>query len=94
MLAAIIESVAIWIYQVIQSHGRMWLTLFFVTLPRDCLILILAYLLTPTYGATGLAAAHAGGWAFALAAIAILTYRLGLGVAVAESPWRSGADPA
>jgi O-antigen/teichoic acid export membrane protein len=94
MLAAVIESVAIWTYQVIQSHGRMWLTLFAVTLPRDCLILALAYGLTPVYGAAGLAAAHVGGWVLALAAISILTYRTGLDVAAAESRWQAGVDPA
>jgi O-antigen/teichoic acid export membrane protein len=78
MLAAVIESVAIWIYQVIQSHGKMWLTLFFVTLPRDCLIVGLAYALTPAYGAAGLAAAHAGGWALALVVILVITCRIGL----------------
>lgn len=94
MLAAVIESVAIWTYQVIQSHGRMWLTLFCVTLPRDCLILTLAYVLTPTYGAAGLAAAHAGGWVFALAVIGILTYRIGLKAVGTDTMWRSGTDPA
>ena len=60
---AILESAATWIYQVIQSHGKMWLTLFSVTIPRDLVILTLAYLLTPQFGATGLAAAYVGGWA-------------------------------
>lgn len=78
MLGAVIESVAIWTYQVIQSHGKMWLTLFLVTLPRDCLIVALAYTLTPAYGAAGLAAAHVGGWALALTVIGILTHRIGL----------------
>jgi O-antigen/teichoic acid export membrane protein len=78
MLAAFTESVAIWTYQVIQSHGKMWLTLFLVTLPRDCLIVALAYALTPAYGAAGLAAAHAGGWALALLVIGVLTHRFGL----------------
>jgi O-antigen/teichoic acid export membrane protein len=78
MVAAVIESVAIWTYQVIQSHGRMWLTLFAVTVPRYSLILTLAYVLTPAYGAEGLAAAHLGGWLLALATIALLTNRIGL----------------
>jgi O-antigen/teichoic acid export membrane protein len=78
MVAAAFESVAIWTYQVLQSHGKMWLTLFAVTLPRDCVIVGLAYALTPTHGAAGLAAAHAGGWALALVVIGVLTYRLGL----------------
>ena len=90
MLAAVLESVAIWTYQVIQSHGKMWLTLFLVTVPRDCLILALAYSLTPAHGAAGLAAAHVGGWALALLAIGLLTYRLGLTTAPADFAWQTG----
>jgi len=94
MVAAVIESISIWIYQVIQSHGKMWQTLLFVTLPRDCLILSLAYVLTPGYGAAGLAAAHAGGWALALFAISVFTYRLGLTTLKTDPAWRPGADHA
>jgi O-antigen/teichoic acid export membrane protein len=89
MLAAVIESLAIWTYQVIQSHGRMWLTLFAVTLPRDCVILALAYGLTPAYGAAGLAAAHAGGWTLALATILFLTRRIGLTGLKPDSVWQT-----
>ena len=78
MVAAILESAATWIYQIIQSHGKMWLTLFFVTIPRDLLILALVYVLTPQFGATGLAAAYVGGWALALMTISPIAYRLGL----------------
>jgi O-antigen/teichoic acid export membrane protein len=84
MVTAILESAATWIYQVIQSHGKMWLTLFCVTMPRDLLILTLAYLLTPPLGASGLAAAYAGGWALALATISIISSRLGLKAVVGE----------
>ena len=93
MLEAVIESVAIWTYQVIQSHGRMWLTLFAVTLPRDCLILALAYGLTPVYGAAGLAAAHVGGWVLALATIGLLTRRIGLTGVKPDIVWQArGAE--
>jgi O-antigen/teichoic acid export membrane protein len=88
MLAAVIESVAIWTYQVMQSHGRMWLTLFLVTLPRDCVIVTFAYLLTPKYGAAGLGAAHAAGWALALTVIAVLTHRIGLTGGPADVVWQ------
>ena len=84
MVAAILESAATWIYQIIQSHGRMWLTLFCVVIPRDFVILILAYLLTHHYGASGLAAAYVGGWAVALTTISIVSSRLGLKAVIAE----------
>jgi O-antigen/teichoic acid export membrane protein len=89
MLAAVIESVAIWTYQVIQSQGRMWLTLFAVTVPRDCVILALAYGFTPAYGAVGLASAHLGGWLLALATIGLLTNRIGLGRLEPDIAWRA-----
>jgi O-antigen/teichoic acid export membrane protein len=84
MVAAILESAATWIYQIIQSHGRMWLTLFCVVIPRDFVILVLAYLLTPRYGATGLAAAYVGGWAVALTTISVVSARLGLKAVIVE----------
>lgn len=79
MVAAVAEALAAATYQVIQTHGKMWLTLFLITLPRDAAIVALAYALTPSYGATGLAEAHAIGWTLALIVITALTYRLGLG---------------
>lgn len=88
MIAAVVESIAIWTYQIIQSHGRMWLTLLCVTIPRDCLIVGLAYGLTPTHGASGLAAAHAAGWGLALAVIAVLTHRIGFTGVASERAWQ------
>jgi O-antigen/teichoic acid export membrane protein len=79
MVAAVAEALAAATYQVIQTHGKMWFTLFLITLPRDAAIVALAYALTPVYGATGLAAAHAIGWTLALVVIGVLTYRLGFG---------------
>jgi O-antigen/teichoic acid export membrane protein len=92
MLAAVLESAATWIYQIIQSHGKMWLTLFGVVIPRDLLILALAYLLTPRLGATGLAAAYVGGWAVALMTVSIISSRLGLNAIAAESVASTGRE--
>lgn len=78
MVTAVTEAIAVGAFQIIQTHARMWLSLFVVTLPRDLLIVALAYALTPAHGAVGLALAHATGWAVALGSIAVLTYRLGL----------------
>ena len=76
MIAAVIEAIAIAIYQVIQTQGRMWLTLFLISVPRDALIVGLAYALTPTSGAVGLSAAIALGWTLALVVITVLAFRL------------------
>lgn len=66
MLSTIVEALTIAVFQSIQSHGRMWLSLFFVALPRDVLIVLIALMLAPLYGATGLAIAYTTGWALAL----------------------------
>ena len=76
MIAAVTEAIAIAIYQVIQTQGRMWLTLFLIAVPRDTLIVVLAYALTPTSGAVGLSAAIALGWMLALIVITVLAFRL------------------
>lgn len=76
MIAAVTEAVAIAIYQVIQTQGRMWLSLFLVAVPRDALIVALSYALAPQFGAVGLSAAIALGWMLALVVNTILAFRL------------------
>jgi hypothetical protein len=76
--AAIVEAVAIAAYQIVVSRGRIWASLFFVSLPRDASLVLLAAALTPSFGAAGLAGAYALGWTLALAGILILVARLGL----------------
>jgi O-antigen/teichoic acid export membrane protein len=93
MLAAVTEAVASWTYQVIQSQGRMWLSMFWVVIPRDGLILLLAYALTPLHGALGLAAAHAVGWLVALVIIVGLTYWLGLTPQTSVEPRAHSSSP-
>ena len=78
MIAAVIEAIAVATYQVIQTHGHIWSTLFLISIPRDGLIVLLAWKLSHTYGASGLAAAYACGWALALVVIVVMTWRLGL----------------
>jgi O-antigen/teichoic acid export membrane protein len=93
MLTAVVEALAVWTYQLIQSHGRMWLTLLLITFPRDCVIVGLSSVLTREYGAAGLAAAHMSGWLLALIVIALLTQRLGLTPVTAISPARLSPAP-
>lgn len=66
MASTLIEALMLATYQIIQSQGRMWLSLFAVALPRDATLVILAYLLTSAYGAVGLALGYAAGWGLAL----------------------------
>lgn len=78
MLAAVIEALALAVYQVVQSQARLWLSLFVIAIPRDSLIVVLAYLLSPKMGAAGLATSYAIAWTVALIATIALACRLGI----------------
>jgi O-antigen/teichoic acid export membrane protein len=86
MVAAVAESVAIAIYQVVQSRAKLWLSLFLIALPRDSLIVLSAYLLTPKMGAAGLATSYAMGWTLALCMTIVLASRLGIRAGIFERP--------
>jgi len=86
MIAAVVESVTLGFYQVVQSQAKLWLSLFVVALPRDTLIVIAAYMLTPSLGALGLAAAYLIGWTVALCTTSALTVRLGIHAGVPDRP--------
>jgi O-antigen/teichoic acid export membrane protein len=66
LASTILEALMLAVYQIIQSQGRMWISLFAVALPRDVMIVLLAYLLTPEYGAVGMALAFTSGSGLAL----------------------------
>jgi O-antigen/teichoic acid export membrane protein len=72
LVASIVEGLTVAIYQSIQSQSRMWLSLFGVALPRDALIVLIAYALTPDKGAVGLALAYTVGWGVALLSTVML----------------------
>lgn len=74
--AAVIEALAIAVYQVVVAHSRIWGSLFAVSLPRDLTLVLLAALLSPGFGAAGLAAAHTVGWALALCGILFMVRHL------------------
>jgi O-antigen/teichoic acid export membrane protein len=81
VLSTIPEALAVAAFQVLQSQARMWLSLLAVSIPRDGLIVVMAYTLTPLYGAVGLAWAYTLGWLVALLAIVILVSRVRFDVA-------------
>jgi O-antigen/teichoic acid export membrane protein len=84
MTAAVIEAATQALHQVVQSHARLWLSLFAVGLPRDVLIVTAAYVLTPAMGALGLATAYAIGWSAALCTTVALAYGLGIHAGLVE----------
>ncbi|HMD34731.1 MAG TPA: oligosaccharide flippase family protein [Vicinamibacterales bacterium] len=64
-------------YQLIQTHERMWLSVAFVTVPRDVSRVVLASMLAPTMGAIGLAIASAIASAIALCTTVVLASAIG-----------------
>lgn len=74
-LAIIPEVLAVSLYQLIQSNGRMWTSFFVVALPRDLSMLVLARILIPKFGGVGWALAYTLSWGVALTAIAALVVR-------------------
>jgi O-antigen/teichoic acid export membrane protein len=80
MVSAGLEAAAAAIYQIVQSKGRMWLSFFAISLPRDVLLVTIAWWLVPQFGALGLAAASAASWLVCLGVIICVAWHLGLGL--------------
>jgi O-antigen/teichoic acid export membrane protein len=76
--STIAEALAIASFQVVQTRGHIWTSLFFVGLPRDISIVLLAIPLTKHYGAVGLATAFLCGALIMLLSIVHLVRRLGI----------------
>ncbi len=76
LLAALIEGIAVNVYQIIQSHGMLWQSFMFVAVPYCVLFVGLAYYLSPLYGAAGLAVAYSAGWAVNLLATCLLARQI------------------
>lgn len=57
-LSLIPEAISISIYQLVQTTDKMWSSLFFISLPRDFLMLALSLYLIPSWGAIGLATSY------------------------------------
>ena len=74
-LAIIPEVLAVSLYQLIQTSGRMWASFFLVALPRDLSMIALATILIPKWGGAGWALAYTLSWGIALAVIAALVSR-------------------
>jgi O-antigen/teichoic acid export membrane protein len=78
LVATIFEAVTGSLYQVVQAESRMWSSIFIIMVPRDLLIVLMAYRLVPTMGARGLATAYATGWLIACVATAVFVSRIGI----------------
>jgi O-antigen/teichoic acid export membrane protein len=80
MIATIPEGLSAATLQAIHAEGKMWLSLFAIVIPRDGAMALLSYLLSPSYGAVGLAAAQGTAWLLALVVSIYVARRTGLGV--------------
>ena len=60
------ESMSIAIYQYIQSNERVWSSFFAMVVPRETLMVVLAYVLTPQHGALGMGFAYLGAATYGL----------------------------
>lgn len=72
MISSIAEAIALPLLQALTSRGRMWPLFLLVILPRDLLLVIVAFMLMDSSGALGLSIAHVAAFGFALAALAVV----------------------
>lgn len=72
----IFEAISVAMYQSVQVKGRMWLSLWAVSLPRDISMIVFSLLLIPEFGATGLATAYTLSWLVALLSLIIISLEL------------------
>ena len=78
MAAAVLEALTMAVYQIVQSHAKLWLSLFAIALPRDTLIVVSAFFLATRNGAAGLAWAHLIGWTVAACSVVLVATRIGI----------------
>lgn len=78
LCAAILEALSLAFYQVIQAEEKMWLSFLGVMLPRDILLVLLAFKLTQSHGALGLGLAHLMAWLFCSTVVLASFFFIGL----------------
>lgn len=78
MAVTIPESASTALFQVIQSRERIWWSVGAVAIPCYGTLAVLAWWLTPAYGAVGLAWANLAGWTVALTANCVIVSKLGV----------------
>ena len=78
MVVTIPESTATALYQVVQSRERIWWSVGMVAMPCYGTLTLVAWWLTPAYGAVGLAGANLAGWTVALITTCLIVSKLGV----------------
>lgn len=75
MLGTLPEALAPTAYQIILSREKIWLSFFAIVLPHYGAMIVVAFFLTPLYGAVGLAVAYATGWIINLVTTTLLAWQ-------------------
>jgi O-antigen/teichoic acid export membrane protein len=58
LVTSLFEGLSIALYQYVQSNANMWLSFFYINLPRESFLVGVAYYLVQSYGGLGLAMAY------------------------------------
>ncbi len=74
--ASVFEAISLSFYQVFYAQERMWFSLWALIVPRDGALLLMAYLLIPSYGAMGLAWSSVIAWFLFLILSIFFSYRM------------------
>lgn len=85
MLATVAEASCVALVQPLQTQDRVWIVFAAVILPCYTTLITLAWIVTPTRGAAGLAFGYVAGWALAIASAAALVRTFGI--------WGAGTRP-
>jgi O-antigen/teichoic acid export membrane protein len=75
MIAAVAEATVVALYMGVQANNRMWASIFATVLPRDLVMLSIAFAFTSRYGLHAVIVAHVVGALVNLAAVCWLSLR-------------------
>jgi O-antigen/teichoic acid export membrane protein len=92
LLSTVPQGLALAVSQIVQTQGKLWLFFLAVAIPRDTMIVLLAYLLIPQYGARGLAIAYVTGWTLAALATVVIVIRIGIDLVPRREQLAGGAS--
>jgi O-antigen/teichoic acid export membrane protein len=77
MLVCVLEAIVLSMHQVVQTHGSLWTNVLCFALPREITCIVMALVLTPLYGAVGLAIAYVIAYSVAVVSVLIVFARMG-----------------
>ena len=78
LAGAVMEATVASMHPILLAREMLWQSLFFISIPRDLTISVLAVLLVPAHGAQGLAVAYVGGWIVGLVSTIVIVRHAGV----------------